>query len=63
MLMHEMAGDNYPTTRPNLYPSTSPYIKKYFEGILMHEIAGGFINKIFNYADPSISRIHDVTFF
>ncbi len=37
-----------------LYPPASPYIKKSFEGILMYEIAGGFINKIFNYADPII---------
>ncbi len=27
-------------------------VKKYFEGILMCEMVGGYINKYFNYADP-----------
>jgi hypothetical protein len=39
-----------------LYPTASPSIKKSFEGIWMYEISGGFINKYFNYADPTISR-------
>ncbi len=37
-----------------LYPPASPYIKKYFEGILMYEVAGGFINKSVNYADLTL---------
>ena len=36
-----------------LHPPASPYIKKSFEGILMYEMAGGFINKYVNYADPA----------
>ncbi len=35
-----------------LYPPATPYIKKSFEGILMYEIVGGFVNKYFNFADP-----------
>jgi hypothetical protein len=35
-----------------LYHPASPYIKTSFEGILMYEMAGGFINKYVNYADP-----------
>ncbi len=38
-----------------LCPSARPYIKKSFEGILMYEIAGDFINKYCNYADPKMS--------
>ncbi len=34
-------------------PPTSPYIKKSFEGILMYDLSGGFINNYFNYADPN----------
>ncbi len=45
-----------------LYPPVSPYIKKSFEGILMYGIAGGFINKYFNYADlvivPNLSTLY-----
>jgi hypothetical protein len=37
-----------------LYPPVSPYIKKSFEGILMYEIAIGFIHTYVNYSDPSI---------
>jgi hypothetical protein len=36
-----------------LYPPASPYIKNSFEWVLIYEIAGGFINKYFNYADPT----------
>jgi hypothetical protein len=35
-----------------LWTPTSPYIKKSVEGILMYELAGVYINKYFNYADP-----------
>jgi hypothetical protein len=37
-----------------LCPPARPYIKKSFEGILMYELAGDYINKYCNYADPSI---------
>jgi hypothetical protein len=30
-----------------------PYIKKSFEGILMYELAGDYINKFCSYADPT----------
>ena len=36
-----------------LCPPARPYIKKSFEGILMYELAGDYINKYCNYADPS----------
>jgi hypothetical protein len=45
-----------------LCPPAIPYIKKSFEGILTYELPGDYINKYYNYADPSI-RIHDVTLF
>ena len=35
-----------------LCPPARPYIKKSFEGILMYDLAGDYINKYFNYADP-----------
>ncbi len=34
---------------------TSTYIKKSFQGNLMYELAGVYINKYFNYAGPSMS--------
>jgi hypothetical protein len=44
-----------------LYPPASPYIKKSFEGILMYEMVGGFINKCCKYADPTtICRVAEV---
>ncbi len=36
---------------PNFADPT--YIKKSFEGILMYELAGDYINKYYNYADPN----------
>ncbi len=29
-------------------------VKKSFDGIFMYDLAGGFINNYFNYADPNI---------
>ena len=66
-LMYEMTGDRYTTARTpikmsinnsrgrvvQICPPNSPHIKKSFEGILMYELAGGFINNCFNYADPN----------
>ena len=61
--MYGAAGENRPLYNlddPNIRdrvvqmcPPTSPYIEKSFEGILMYELAGGFINNYFNYADPT----------
>ncbi len=59
--VYEMAGDNYPTTRTLYYRDrvvqlchpARPYIKKSFEGILMYELAGDYINKYYNYVDPT----------
>ena len=36
-------------------------VKKSFEGILMYELAGDYINKYCNYADPS-SRVDEVVY-
>ena len=36
-----------------LCPPVRPYIKKSFEGILMYDLACGYINKYFDYADPT----------
>ena len=44
-----------------LCPPVTPYIKKSFEGILMYELAGDYINKYCNYADPS-SRVDEVVY-
>ena len=40
-----------------LCPPARPYIKNSFEGILMYELAGDYINKFCNYADPTIEFI------
>jgi hypothetical protein len=45
-----------------LCPPAIPYIKKSFEGILMYELAGDYINKWCNYADPTCSHHKVITY-
>jgi hypothetical protein len=39
-----------------LCPPARPYIKRSFEGILMYALAGDYINKYCNYADPTTGK-------
>jgi hypothetical protein len=39
-----------------LCPPAGIYIKKSFEGVLMYELAGFYINKYFNYVDPTTGK-------
>jgi hypothetical protein len=51
--LYNIDDPEYRDSVVQLYPPLSPYIKNSFEGILMYEIAGGFIHEYFNYVDPT----------